>query len=121
MEKYGISVAVKQVVRPGDDQVNGNGYITSSVSFMDPGKAWLAGVNDGEQRQPTNWIRSGGSEEQAPKPPCNYDDNNRDTAIAIYEKLFENNTLLRGTWAPYAMAVVENSNPSTTNPPVYCG
>jgi len=106
LEKYGISVGIEQALRPGEDQVNGNGYITSSATFADPSKAWLAGVNDEEQRSPLNWIRSGGNGVDTFKM-CNYKDYNVDTAISIYETLFSNNSLLKATWAPYTLASEE--------------
>ncbi len=117
LEKYGLSVTVKQVVRPGEDQVDRNGYITSSVVFSDPGKTWLAGVSDGEGRVYTNWIRSGknleSNDEDGNPPPCNWNDTRvpggsgtiyMDSVGQFYENMFSSNGLVKGTWAPYALA-----------------
>ena len=105
LAKYGLSVNIKQVVRPGEDQVNRDGYITSSVTFADPGKLWLFGVNDGENTSYTNWIRSGKSTDTSTR--CNWKDNSKDTVGQFYETLFSNTPLLRGTWAPYALTATE--------------
>jgi hypothetical protein len=111
LEKYGLSVTVGQVLRPGEDQVNGNGYITSSAVLADPSKAWLAGVNDEEQRSPLNWIRSGGNKDTT--KACNYSDYSVDTVGSFYEGLFANTSLLKGTWAPYTLASEEYNLNST--------
>src|SRR5690606_7361431 len=34
LAEYGLAVSIRQVLRPGDDQVNGNGYISSDATFM---------------------------------------------------------------------------------------
>lgn len=106
LENYGISVSLVQTVRPGDDQINKNGYIGSDVTFMDPGNAWLAGVNDQEQSSYQNWIRSGKNVDTTSS--CNYNDYALDTVGQFYESMLANNTLLKGTWAPYALATDEN-------------
>ncbi len=106
LEKYGISVAIKQALRPGDDQINRNGYLSSSISYADAGKTWLAGVRDEENRSYANWIRSGGFDDPVvtgqPASPCNWKDNKLDTVGQYYEGLFSGNTLLKGTWTNYA-------------------
>lgn len=101
LEKYGLSVNIKQVKRPGDDQINGNGYITSTVTFQDPSKPWLAGVNDAEGREYSNWIRSGNNTDTL--KACNYNDNKYDTVLQAYEHFFPNNTALTGSWTAYTM------------------
>jgi len=119
LEKYGLSVTVRQAVRPGDDQANRNGYITSSVTYADPGVMWLAGVNDGEGRAYTNWIRSGQNLEQRdeePRPECDGSDIREsggaqrylDSVGQFYETLLSSNAVLKGTWAPYSLATSEN-------------
>jgi len=122
LEEYGLSVSIKQVVRPGDNQADRNGYITSSITYADPGMTWLAGVNDGETRSYTNWIRSGANFERStdgqPPIPCNWNDTRGsipgvgavylDSVGQFYESMLSSNTVLRGTWAPYALAADEN-------------
>jgi len=102
LENYGLSVTIKQSVRPGDDQVNGNGLLNSSITFKDPAKPWLVGVNDGEARDFTNWIRSGGVSNDT-FSQCNFNDLSYDTSGQFYEKLLPNYTLTTGTWAPYTL------------------
>lgn len=110
LEEYGLAVSIQQVARPGDDQVNGNGYISSDAIFMDAGKPWLAGVNDAEGSDMLNWIRAGGNF-VAPDPdnpePCNFNDNNFDTVAQVYESLLSSNSLLEGTWTAYTMGSTE--------------
>lgn len=104
LENYGLSINLSQVGTPGDDQVNGNGLITSDITFADPGKPWLLGVQDGESTDIRNWIRSGNNTVND-DTLCVYDDGPRfDTVGQFYEGLLSNNTLTRGTWAPYALA-----------------
>ncbi|HEX2682859.1 MAG TPA: hypothetical protein VHL77_02940, partial [Ferruginibacter sp.] len=102
LENYGISVTLQQVVRPGDDEVNGNGYLNSSISYKDPAKPWLIGVRDAEARDFRNWIRSGGVNNDT-FSQCNFNDLNYDTSGQFYEKLLDNFTLTTGTWAPYTL------------------
>jgi len=110
-EKYGLAIKIKQEVRPGDNQPVRNGLITSDVSFMDPSLAWLAGVPDGEQRSPLNWIRSGNNDDpvnEAEGVLCDFSDTRYDTSGQFYENLLENNTFTRATWAPYSLGSTEN-------------
>jgi hypothetical protein len=114
---YGLSIAVKQDVRPGDNQPEGNGLIggsgqtSSKIIFADPAVTWLAGVNDGEQLSPLNWIRSGGYTYVVPTGgdplPCSPNDYGYDTAGQFYENLLGEYSFTRGTWAPYSLASSE--------------
>ena len=113
LAKYGIAVTIGQVARPGDSivQEDANGYIGSSVSFADPGKLWLAGVNDGDFQSYTNWIRSGSNDDTAGR--CNFGDvkvglNGFIDPRQAFESLLSQNTPLKGTWAPYALVTTEN-------------
>jgi len=121
IEKYGLSIGIQQVVRPGDIQDGSdgfnNGLIGSSVTFADSGKQWLAGVNDGEQRALTNWIRSGRNDDTT--RTCgeltrgNFNDRRGsgfDTSKQAYEGLFAQSALTKGTWAPYALASEADSD-----------
>lgn len=108
IEKYGISLYMKQVLAPGVDQVNGNGYISSDVTFEDPSKPWLAGVADQADSNFANWIRSGNSKiyKQALEKytnPCNFNDYVIDTNAA-YQNLLSNFSPTKSTWAPYVLA-----------------
>lgn len=108
--QYGLSISIKQEVRPGDNQEELNGKIGSSIEFSDPKIAWLAGVNDGEQTSQQNWIRSGGYT-YVPRPgesarDCNINDYTLDTT-QNYENLLSNYSFTIGTWAPYSLAAAE--------------
>jgi len=108
---YGLTVKVKQEVRPGENQPDRNGLIGSRIEFANSAITWLAGVNDAEQQDVQNWIRSGGYNyynPAVPIPPCNFDDNGLDTFGQFYENLLSEFSFTRGTWAPYALGAVED-------------
>jgi hypothetical protein len=104
IEKYGLSVNIQQYNRPGTDQAGTNGYITSDIIFADPAKPWLAGVNDGESRELTNWIRSGAKTDTYSR--CDFNDRigvGYDT-VQRFESLLPKYATTRATWAPYTLA-----------------
>lgn len=107
IEKYGLSVNVRQAMAPGVEQDKGNGYITSNVVFADQSKPWLAGVADQEDSSFANWIRSGNKTNYGSTyntaNPCDFNDNKLDT-FQIYENMFANFSPTRATWAPYNLA-----------------
>lgn len=108
LETQGISVRVTQTRRPNDsNQHSGNGYITSDITFADPGNPWLAGVQDQENASYLNWIRSGNVSDTNSR--CNWDDKRLDTVDQVYEKMLPNYSTTVGTWAPYGLASDENS------------
>lgn len=108
LEEYGFSVEVSQAGKPGDDQENGNGYISSDITFTDPSMPWLAGVQDEENRSFANWIRSGGNSDTSTL--CNWNDFSLDTATQEYEGMIDNFSTTTGTWAPYGLAADEDKS-----------
>ncbi|HRO41317.1 MAG TPA: hypothetical protein PL009_00690 [Flavipsychrobacter sp.] len=112
LAQYGLSVSIKQEVKPGDNQPDRNGLIGSRIEFSNTSITWLAGVNDEEQQSDQNWIRSGGYNyvlpAGAPPAPCNYDDNALDTFGQFYETLLSEYTFSRATWAPYSLAATDD-------------
>ncbi|MBN8671639.1 MAG: hypothetical protein J0L80_13185 [Chitinophagales bacterium] len=109
IEKYGISVTIQQTLRPGEDQAGSNGLITSSITFDDPARQWLVGVQDEEARSLNNWIRSGHTSDTYSR--CDYNDRTGlgyDTSAQIYENLLPLSPIHKGTWAPYGLATDEN-------------
>lgn len=115
LQEFGLSVTVSQVGAPGYDQVNGNGYITSDVTFQNTSLPWLTGVRDGSGRNYNNWIRSGSFEDvvegDAPQPTCGpFNDHKGDTAGAFYSAMFANNTNVQSTWAPYDLVHASDAN-----------
>lgn len=110
-QKYGLSINITQVLRPGDKGAPNNGYITSTITYNDPSRAWLAGVRDGEGTSPLNWIRSGELDDKPSVVICDYDDKNTQNnpdSNQVYEKLLFNSTPNVGTWAPVTLAAVED-------------
>ncbi len=112
LSEYGLSVNISQVERPNDKPTSdGNGLISSDISYVNPALAWLAGVPDAELRSQLNWIRSGKSLDpyDATKTPpvlCNYSDGPYDS-VQYYESLLANNNFTKGTWAPYSCGATE--------------
>lgn len=96
IEEWGLSLEVRQVVRPGDDPTRGNGYITGSSEFADNTKRWLTFFQDQEgcETPAANWIRSGIS--------TNPDDATCDDVIGL-DSLQAYEKVLGGTWAPFAL------------------
>ncbi len=112
---YGLSVTIGQVGRPGDENdVVNNGYINSTISYSNPERAWLGGVNDAEQQNLLNWIRSG--KFSAENEVCNFNDKGVISGRAdqnpdsnqYYEGLLAASTPNKGTWAPATLAALEN-------------
>jgi hypothetical protein len=110
LEKYGLSVTVNQVNPVGFDQINGNGYITSDISYTNTALTWLSGVNDAAGISLKNWIRSGSSTDTATGAyySCmgsgSFKDTKYDTSGAFFSKMFSNNTYTLSTWCPYDLA-----------------
>ncbi len=114
LEKYGISINIRQVNRPGDDQTEMNGYLTSSATYADPNKPWLAGLPDAEGVDVRNWIRAGAFVTGTTPPPaynCNYnDDPFASDTTQVYEKLIPNNQYMQFSWAPFGLVAKVNNN-----------
>lgn len=109
IEQYGLSITVNQVVAPGVDQVHGNGYITSDITFADPSKSWLWGVQDEADSSFANWIRAGNNQKYSHAPgastnPCNFNDYTKLDIYNNYENLLSNFSPAKSTWAPYVLA-----------------
>lgn len=105
MEKYGMSVSIKQVLPPGagGDQ---NGYMTSDVSFEDPSKPWMWGVQDETDSSFANWLRAGATTHfntVSATNPCSFNDNTFDTK-AYFGAMMSNFTPMKASWGPYALA-----------------
>ena len=103
LEDYGISISIGQVLAPGYDQTNGNGYISSDVTFTNPSQPWLWGIQDQSDSSFANWLRSGNTQIYTHPTPCNFNDYKLDT-LAAYENMFGNFSPTKSTWGPYALA-----------------
>lgn len=103
LAKYGISVNIQQVNRPGDDQVNGNGYITSSVSFADSSLPWLAGVPDQSGVNLLNWLRTGRGTASDTSLYCDFFPIQKFDTVQFYNNLLKNNSATVGSWGPYSL------------------
>jgi hypothetical protein len=112
LERYGISVSIRQVARPGDLNSVNNGLIASDIIFADPNNLWLGGVRDGEGEVITNWIRSG-TLEQPKNATCNYADigapSSNPDEQQVYENLLPGSTQNQRTWAPVMLGATQTS------------
>ena len=115
---YGLSVTIRQVGRPGEEsEVSQNGYINSTISYANLDLAWLGGVNDAEQADPRNWIRSGKYTNPAgATATCDYNDkgitgqsDQNPDSNQYFEGLLSQSTPNRGTWAPATLAMYDKT------------
>lgn len=120
--KWGISVSINQVKNPGSSPEvidNGNGLISSSITYSDPSKKWLTGVGHNDAATTGfntllatgqivyRWIRSG--EDSASNTDMDY----KIGSEWLDPKQFYEN-LIDGTWAPYRLC--RNSANTTSGP-----
>lgn len=108
--EIGLSVNIEQVAEPSSSVItattsgayNEGDLMEATMTFADPTKQWLTGLKDGDEADPTNWIRSGDKSDQV---PTDYNDYGTDP-----NKVFAK--ILDGTWAPYnqVSSVVKNGN-----------
>jgi hypothetical protein len=120
LEKYGISVEINQVLKPGIDQATNNGYITSSVSYADNSQAWLRGVQDQPDSNFSNWLRVGNTHKfgaVSATNPCNFNDNpSKIDTNAHYGNMLANFSPTKSTWGPYPLAAYYFSGGHYTGP-----
>lgn len=114
--ELGLSVSIQQPFNTGldtADEANGsnNGFISASLEFDDPTKAWLTGLPDADIFTPQNWIRAGnacrGNACSGQQPDEFYGDYFDGSGGSIdpreaYEEV------LGGTWAPYRLIAGES-------------
>jgi hypothetical protein len=90
----GLAVFIEQAKNPGKEPLEGNGYISSSITYDDPGMRWLSGVSDADGATPRNWIRSGTFSD--PNNAAYNDYPNKDNK-EVYEQV------INGWFAPYSL------------------
>lgn len=114
ISKWGISVTINQSNIPGtntDEFDKTNGFLTSSITFENNSKQWLAGLPDIDGHPYYNWIRSGNSGKQdgfggRTNDPYLYSyDYARNTASGLESwDPFENyEKICNRTWGPYKL------------------
>lgn len=114
LEKYGLSVKVKQVLPPSENQKAGNGLITSSITFEDPSKPWLFGVPDQSDSNNLNWIRAGINNTFGVNGNCNYNASAPFLdSFSNYTTLLSNYTPATGTWGPYQLGATWDDRKGT--------
>lgn len=104
ISKWGLSVEVGQVLRPGELPEGGNGFISASLTFSDNTKRWLQFFQDEEGcDNAANWIRSGVFR--------NTDDPSCDDYIGL-DSLQEYEKVLGGAWAPFPLVSRTDHGPA---------
>ncbi len=104
---WGLSVTIREQFYEGSGSQKFTSPIDATIEFADSSKRWMWGVPDNDNFYPTNWIRSGTSDEDPAdntdcndaawiENPCFYNDPNNDLDVnSEWEKL------LNGTIAPF--------------------
>lgn len=124
--ELGISITVGNTFNPGEKTTEGqlqtvvnshptNGFIESSISYVDNNRQWMTGVIDQDGINFRNWIRSGSSAEINQDDYWDYDLTNTGNinGVAIDpEEDFEG--VIDGTWAPFMLASNFTHGPATT-------
>ena len=98
--KWGLAVTIRQVKNPGGDKEANNGFLFAEKIYADPEKKWLTSVPDAGQGI-LNWIRSG-----IDSSNTDYDDYLGRDNSEVYE------TVINGTWAPFALLAGLKANTS---------
>ncbi len=109
----GLSIQIKQVLRPGrspqDDAMEvQNGYLESSISFADSSRIWLTGIVDIDVPGPWNWIRSGVLDDEA-----NSANNDWDMGTFPYDPDEDYEKTVGRTWAPYNLCAYRDQGEAT--------
>ncbi|NCX95827.1 MAG: hypothetical protein EBX41_05345, partial [Chitinophagia bacterium] len=114
LEKYGISVNVKQVQPAGNNQKVNNGYITSSVTFANKSQPWLSGLTDVADSNFANWIRTGVNDKFGTDGPCNFNPTLPFLdSFSMYGNLLNNFTPTTSTWGPYHLGATWDGHKGT--------
>ena len=114
----GLSITVTQVDSPGVNKEFGNGSLEASVEYDDPTKPWLSGFPDGNSQNDQNWIRAGETYfDDASAYNDFFDGTGSDKIFLDPREDFE--SLLGGTWAPYALtSYIKSGLPPDEEPPM---
>ncbi|MFO8086622.1 MAG: T9SS type A sorting domain-containing protein [Bacteroidales bacterium] len=105
---YGISIDIRQVVEPGNPEINDdNGLITSSIIYADSSRQWLSGVPDNDASPTLNWIRSGTTEDESDETNNDYY-TGPDTDKEWLDPDERYERIIGGTWTAYRMAARTN-------------
>jgi hypothetical protein len=109
IQQYGISVSIAQVPPPGaNGEKNGNGYITSDITFANTSEPWLWGVQSMPDSSFANWLRTGNiqtySSSFSATNPCYFNDYTQLDINSNYANLLANFSPAKSTWGPYVLA-----------------
>lgn len=110
--ELGLSVSITQTYLPGKNfNPVQNGLLEGTMSFSDPTKAWLSGIEDSDGQSNDNWIRAGSTASST--GGCNtVSGDEQGDADGDYEKI------LSGTWAPYRLCSRDDATPCFQGPAV---
>jgi len=122
LTRWGISVSMFYGSNPGDPALvnsNANGYITSSITYDEPGKEWLGGIQDQDGYNFYNWILSGQIAASTDDPAFNrfFNDKLRLNSSSFADPNEDYENILEGIIAPYTLTQYRTGN--TTDGIVY--
>lgn len=110
--EIGMSVTWSQVQSPGyGNNPQTNGLLTSSMTFSDPTKDWITGIQDDESNSEYNWIRAG---VQQGSGVCVADFNDRFNGTNAIDPEGYYESVVDGIWAPYRLASYNPTPAQTT-------
>lgn len=113
--EWGISVNVAQYMHEpmvdGQTTRYNTEFISSSLTFTDPSKMWLSGVQDVDGSFAQNWIRSGNVDEPGTGTNCNDNSIFNDVLLWDDQETFENEV----AWAPFKLCAVADCYDAPTS------
>lgn len=102
--EIGLSVTITQVATIGANAIpQHNGFIEASMTFSDPTKVWLTGIEDVDGQSNDNWIRAGSVTSGSSGCDAAANDYSGIDPDGEYEKV------LGGTWGPFRLASVDDA------------
>jgi hypothetical protein len=113
---WGFSISMFYGSNPGVPALvnsNANGYITSSITYDEPGKEWLGGIPDQDGYNFYNWILSGQIAASTADPAFNryFNDKLRLNSAGVFADPNEDyESILEGVIAPYTLTQYRRGN-----------
>jgi hypothetical protein len=99
--RWGLGIQVTQVNKIGyESNPDENGYLTSSITFVNDTMNWLTGIPDAEGSRVDNWIRAGSTTGTG---TCVTEFNDRMNGVLALDKYGHFENILGGTWGPYRL------------------
>ncbi|TND03929.1 MAG: hypothetical protein FD123_3888 [Bacteroidetes bacterium] len=102
--ELGLSISITQQNTIGNDNIpTRNGFLEATMTFTDPTKNWLSGIEDADGQSNDNWIRAGST--AAGTAGCDVAAGD----VAALDVNGEYEKVLGGTWAPFRLASIDDA------------